>query len=81
MIVAFRLNQTGYPQRVAQPLILDDSTLIDGAQLIVSGVGDLHTRSTDLDLAVWELKNVEILARVASILRCIGQQIELALVM
>jgi hypothetical protein len=49
MIVASRLDQTGYPQRVAQPLIVDNSTLIDGAQLFVSGVGDLHARSTDLE--------------------------------
>jgi hypothetical protein len=66
---------------VTQPLILNDSTLIDGAQLIVSGVGNLHTCSTNLDLAVWELIHIEILARIASILRCIGKQIELALVM
>lgn len=81
MIVAFSLNQTGCSQRVTQPLILDDSTLIDGAQLIVSGVGDLHARSTALNLAVRELINIEILARISSILRCIGEQIELALVM
>lgn len=81
MIVAFRLDQTGYSQRVTQPLILDDSTLIDGAQLIVSGVGELHTRSTDLNLAVRELIDIEILASISSILRCIGQQIELALEM
>src|SRR5216684_5542527 len=59
LIIAFSLHQTGYSQRMTQPLVFDNSTLIDCAQPIVSGVGDLLTSSADLDLAIGKLIDVE----------------------
>jgi len=66
---------------VAKSLILNDSTLINRSQLIVGGVGDFDPCRPNLNLSIRKLIDIELFAGVPSIGWCIGQEIELSLVM
>src|SRR5688572_28463578 len=80
-MVALGLDELGNPQDVTQPLALDDRALVDLTELVIGGVGQRGTRGTDLDPSVGELEHVDVLADQPSVFRCVGEQIEFALVM
>ena len=46
---------------MAESLVLNDSTLIDRAQLVVGGVGDLDPCRPNLDLSIRKLIDIEYL--------------------
>jgi hypothetical protein len=73
-VVAFGLDRTGYPQRMTETFVFNDSTLVDRAQLIVRGVGQRNARRSDLNLAIGILIDIEILGGIASVLWRVGQQ-------
>lgn len=56
--IALCLNHVRYPQRMTEPLVFYDSTLIDRTQFIVSGIGQRDTGGTDLDLPIGKLIDV-----------------------
>jgi hypothetical protein len=76
-ILALCLNDVRDPERVSEPLVFYDSTLIDCTQLIVCGVGDRDAGGSDLDPSVGILVEVQVFAGIAPVLRRVGQQVEL----